>query len=230
MPPELASLEGLDCRILLRDGPRPEIVLQPDMTQAIAVLELVWDRLTALLSLVGGIGDLPLQEFDLVLLPASSHYGKPVLAFADALRAGAQLGMTGMLPVVPGACDDEESDDGGPLGRLVVSLGTLAGRRVGLGSVLAPRFGAMLARLGGSNGAFPCTSPEEEIIRHLWEETCGPSAGINALLAASNEDRARQALRQIIGQYRDWQEHPERHECTGVPAEMDRSLYLGGRR
>ena len=34
LPPEVQELEGIECRLILRDGARPEIVIQPDVSVA----------------------------------------------------------------------------------------------------------------------------------------------------------------------------------------------------
>ena len=45
LPVELAILEGIACRLSLRDGLVPEIVLQPDLLVVMPVFEKLWSLL-----------------------------------------------------------------------------------------------------------------------------------------------------------------------------------------
>ncbi len=80
LPSPLRDLTGLPCRIGLRDGLRPEIVLAPDLRPARDALARLWALLTTALS--GPAGELPLAEIGIAMLPDP---GLERLGWADAL-------------------------------------------------------------------------------------------------------------------------------------------------
>ena len=45
LPAELRDLVGLPCRIVLRDGSRPDIVLQPDLQRALIAFATLWQAM-----------------------------------------------------------------------------------------------------------------------------------------------------------------------------------------
>lgn len=84
LPSRLRDLTGLSCRITLRDGLRPEIVLVPDLRPARQALQALWTRLAAALDLPQG--PLPLAETGIALRPD----GAPArLAWTDGLLLAA---------------------------------------------------------------------------------------------------------------------------------------------
>jgi hypothetical protein len=210
LPPELASLEGVDCRILLRDGARPEVVLEPNLAPAVVVFAQVWARLRSLLSLAGDIGEFPGQELDVVLLPTQRPdpegafgSGRPALAYSQAWQ-------------VSQGANSERS--GAALAGVVTPLATVAGQRLGLSGVVAATFGAALAWLAlpaGPQRAADAESFEHGVARRIWLETYGPSAPpLGVLVPQGDEPQARQALQRIISQFRRWQERPDQHELA----------------
>ena len=46
LPPALQTFTGLGCRVVVRDGLHPEIVLQPDFADAWSYLEALWKKLS----------------------------------------------------------------------------------------------------------------------------------------------------------------------------------------
>ncbi len=83
LPPVLQTFTGLGCRVVLRDGLQPEIVLQPDFADAWSYLQSLWDKLSLALGSHESIGDLAPSDFMLTLLPPRhSQRGLP-LAYAD---------------------------------------------------------------------------------------------------------------------------------------------------
>jgi hypothetical protein len=82
MPAELRDLVGLPCRIILRDGSRPDIVLQPDMKGAIDGFSHLWR------GLAGALQDerepLRMRAFSFGLQPATGR-NAPYLCWRDGL-------------------------------------------------------------------------------------------------------------------------------------------------
>ncbi|MBI1879961.1 MAG: hypothetical protein HYR94_17375, partial [Chloroflexi bacterium] len=67
LPPQLQGLEGVECRLVVRDGPRPEIVLQPDLSAAQALLQELWQKLRLGLIEIREIGEFSSADFTLAL-------------------------------------------------------------------------------------------------------------------------------------------------------------------
>jgi hypothetical protein len=100
LPGELRRLVGLPCRILLHDGERPDIVLQPDLTRARQAFAQLWQALSQVL--LGGPApnspellspdlEFPAAAFVFGLLPRHGAPDSPYLCWQDglALAAGA---------------------------------------------------------------------------------------------------------------------------------------------
>jgi hypothetical protein len=204
LPPELAALEGMDCRIVLRDGARPEIVLEPDLSLAAAIFTRAWSCLCTLLRLAGDIGEFPTQECELALLPGQRHNGRPLLVYSDAwqVNQGHHLDAAGSQAARAAA-----------LAGLIAPLATIAGHRLGLVSALATAFGSAVAGLAAPAGQRFAGNPEDfaaDAARRIWDETCGPDARpLDVLAPQSQDNRAQRALLRIVSQFRAWQERPD---------------------
>jgi hypothetical protein len=70
LPAALRDLQGQPCRIALRDGIRPEIVLQPDLRAARGAFAGLWTRLAGALG--AAPRELPLGDLALRLAPAAT--------------------------------------------------------------------------------------------------------------------------------------------------------------
>jgi hypothetical protein len=87
LPGQLRGLVGLPCRIVLHDGERPDIVLQPDMARAREGFSALWAELA--LALLGEpVPPFPAPAFCFGLLP---RHGAPApyLCWQDGLALGA---------------------------------------------------------------------------------------------------------------------------------------------
>lgn len=87
LPSRLRALAGFPCRVSLRDGPRPEIVLEPDLADARDAFARVWPRLAAAI-LAGRAGSvamsLPLADLRIVMHPDGCAAAEtPMLAWFD---------------------------------------------------------------------------------------------------------------------------------------------------
>ena len=206
LPPELAALEGVDCRILLRDGARPGIVLEPDLAPAVVIFTRVWARLRFIVGLAGDIGDFPVQEFEVFVFPSSRHNGRPSLAYSQALQVSRRL---------QGLVSSRSSE---ALAGIVAPLATVAGVRLGLSGAIATAFGAALAWLATSSGAQQPAGTEgleHSVALRDWREVCGPGAPPLGVLTPQGDDtRTQLALQRIVSQFRRWQEHPDQHELA----------------
>ena len=94
LPAGLRDLVGLPCRVILRDGSRPDIVLQPDLRHALAAFKTVWhamgaavvpdDAKTSIMPVA-----LPLGEFAFGLQPRATGGEMPYLCWRDGLALAA---------------------------------------------------------------------------------------------------------------------------------------------
>ena len=85
LPALLQFLEGVECRLVVRDGPRPEIVLQTDLSPAQDLLQELWQKLRQGLGEIEDLGDFSPSDFSLALFPPRHWQERPPLAYADAL-------------------------------------------------------------------------------------------------------------------------------------------------
>ncbi|NKC33765.1 hypothetical protein, partial [Falsiroseomonas selenitidurans] len=88
LPAVFRGLAGLPCRVALRDGLRPELVLQPELGPARAAFTRLWDMLAAAMALEPAAP--PLADCALTLWPATeAPAAVPRLAWADGLALAA---------------------------------------------------------------------------------------------------------------------------------------------
>lgn len=196
LPVQLQGLEEVECRLIVRDGARPEIVLQPDLATARAVFQDLWQNIRVGLGEAGEIGDFDVSDFTLALFPPQHWHVRPPLAYADALavlhqRAGREQRTPEALP------------------RLIAFLTVAAAYRLGLQGGLALAFGEVVAYLLIGNLA-PSGSDFERGLAHriFWGDN--PSAhNDDVLLNEHVWQAARPGLHRVLNQFRIWQDAPE---------------------
>lgn len=240
LPPELTPLEGVVCNILLRDGARPEIVLKPELTPAALIFARVWNRLRVLLSKAGEIGEFPVPDVDVCLLPSTATATmngaavRPTLVYSYALLVGQGLVMN--WPVATAEFRVHYPVDGIPdtvrkaLAGLVYPLACVAGSRLGLVGEVTNTFGHVVALLAlpivqdasGANviDGLPVAADgrfEVSWSQQLWLETCGHNMlPLGVLTSQTNDSAAQLAMQRIVSQFRAWQEHPERRQSARI--------------
>ena len=198
LPVELAVLEGIACRLDLRDGLAPEIVLQPDLQTIMPVFEKLWDLLGLGLEQIGEIGDFSEGDYGFGLFRASKLGAMPGLAYADALLVHRSLVTNAEMP--PHALD--------AFARIVESMAAVAGGRLGISGELAVLFGNQIAYLvsGETIGA------RDAFARSLASQSQGAprDAGWcrNLPLSADNWRRAQNGLMRLYDQFISWSNDP----------------------
>lgn len=213
LPTQLQVLEGVECRLSVRDGTRPEIVLQPDISTAQVVFHTLWQRLALGLREVGDIGDFSPADFTLALFSPIHWEERPPLTYADALAVLAQRA-------------NPSSSQTEALSRLLTFLAVVAGHRLGLRSALALAFGDAVAYLLTDIAVGLGTDFERGMaFRLFWEgERRRPLSG--SPFDEQIWQEARVALRRVYEQFRAWQEAPEAYVTAraqwyrGLAAEM----------
>lgn len=85
LPPEMNALEGIECRLVLCDGARPELVIQPDVSLAEIIFTELWDQLRVAFRQIGDIGEFTLSDFNVSFLPPRHWHDRPPLSYRDGL-------------------------------------------------------------------------------------------------------------------------------------------------
>jgi len=198
LPVELAVLEGVACRLYLRDGLAPEIVLQPDLQDIMPVFEKLWDLLRLGLEEIDEIGDFSEADYSFGLFRAAKLGTMPTLAYTDALLIHHSLGTVGeAAPLVLEA-----------FARVIESMAAVAGSRLGLPDNLVALFGNQVATLvsGETIGA------RDAFARSFASRSSDTShdAGCcrNAPLSTDNWRRAQHALMGVYDQFKSWGNDP----------------------
>jgi hypothetical protein len=211
LPTQLQVLEGVECRLMVRDGPRPEIVLQPDISAAQSIFHMLWQKLRLGLGEIDELGDFSPADFTLALFPLPHWQERPPLAYADALavlrwRAG------------------QEDQAPEALTRLLAFLAVAAGYRLGLNGALALAFGDAVAYLVIGTPAGLGTDFERGMAhRTFWGESrAQPPPG--SPLDDQVWQQARPGFRRVYEQFRTWQENPEAY--TGAREKWYRALTV----
>lgn len=131
LPSELRDLVGVPCKVTLRDGNRPDIVLRPDLQRVHDALERLWQPMVQIL-LPDAPTPFPTAAFTYGLQPRSGGYG-PYLCWRDGLA------LAGVEPY-----------DASAVSRTLSAFAQAMAGDIGIAPALAPGFGAACgARLTG---------------------------------------------------------------------------------
>jgi len=232
LPAEMQALEGVECRLVLRDGARPEIVLQPDVSVAEAVFAELWERLHIAFAKIGDIGDFSLADFDVGLFPARHWRDKPPLSYQDALvihryRQAAR-------PAFGGEMETEKQEARGMRGRprrekagpgrfppeagvthVVTFLAVGAAYRLGLEGRFALAFGVVVGYLVSGMSAGHGADFERDVALALFEgEERKDVARIGSLFNKERWEEAQDGFTRVFDRFRQWQENPGEYEAA----------------
>ena len=196
LPPLLASLEGIECRFALRDGPQPEIVLQPDLSAVQSLFHTLWQQLRLGLGEIDDIGDFSPADFTLTLFPPRHWQERPPLAYTDALT---------ILQHRIGQKDDQPE----ALARLFAFLSVAAGQHLELVGVLALAFGDAVAYLITGRSAGLGTDFERGMAQGTFREAGGQVLPLVYPFDDQAWQLARPKFRLVHQQFRLWQENPQ---------------------
>jgi len=200
LPTELHILEGVNCRLMVRDGVRPEIVLQPDLSMAHVVFEDLWGKLRLGLGESGEIGEFSLADYKLSLLPCNLWQFRPPLCFVDALAVS---------PGRPGS----SSDGAEAFSRLLAGLAVGAAYRLGLVGTLALAFGDALAYLLTSISPGLGTDFERGMAHLAFGEN-RPAGPLEPFSDDRVWRRARPGLQRVYEEFSAWQRNPEAYQLA----------------
>lgn len=227
LPIDLEGLEDVECRLILRDGPRPEVALQPDVSAAVDFFGQLWLKLRKGLGEIAEIGEFSAGEYSLALFPPAHWQERPPLAYADAFAILREDG-----PVTQQRTE--------ALARLIAFLGIGAAYRLALRPPIALGFGDGLAHIfAGTPAGLGMDFERVTAYRLFWAE--GPPQLPGSPLDDMVWQWSRPGLKRVYEQFRAWQDTPEAYAAVrdrwdkamavevGVSIETVES-YLGQRR
>lgn len=215
LPPAFRGLAGVPCRVALRDGLRPELVLQPDLAAARTAFGRLWTLVTQAMDIEGGA--LPLAECAITLWPAAEAPGAmPRLAWADGLVLAGTPPHAGLA-----------------LARSTAALAQLAALRRGIAAGLAPDFGAACGHALGGAVVHPALQSACDIgAAHLAAAGFAPDPALVLAAEDAGGDAFRRAalprLQLLAEQHLDWTDDPARHAAVMVAWRRGVALELSG--
>jgi hypothetical protein len=222
LPPALQPFTGLGCRVVVRDGLQPEIVLLPDLESVHSLLRTLWQKLSLALGASETLDDFNPGAFTLTLLP-SQHWQRGLpLAYADALslmRRG----------------EERTADDLDSLARILSVLVAAIGRGRGLDHSLALGFGDAVAYAVTQTSAGFGTDFERSMAAGVSGQTRLDRSSPVFPLDDEFWLEWEPALRRIYQQFRVWQNNPGQHEaarqqwyrahqCESLPSRAERRV------
>jgi hypothetical protein len=205
LPALLQVLEGVTCRLMVRDGTRPEIVLHPDLSAAQDLFRVLWQKMGLGLGEIGELPDFSMADFTLALFPPRHWQDHPPLAYADALAVLQQRGLADSPGSAPSRNGNRDTRAEEALCRLLAFLAVTAGYHLGLQGAFAMAFGDAVAYLVTSNSAGLGADFERGMAHRLfWGEDRA-----RQLHGSPFEDQvwqwARPAFRRVYDQFLNWQ-------------------------
>lgn len=195
LPAQLQGLEEVECHLTVRDGSRPEIVLQPNTAGVQSLFADLWQKLRLGLREAGETGDFVLADFTLALFPPPHWHERPPLSYIDGFtvlhhRAGQERRVEA-------------------LARLVAFLAVAAAYRLGLEKHLALAFGDAVAYLITGNVVGLGTDFERGMADRLFCSEHASSETLGSPLEEQTWQQAQAGLSRIYEHFRAWQDNPE---------------------
>ena len=220
LPPALQTFTGLGCRVVVRDGLQPEIVLQLDLAKAKSLLEALWQKLSLALGASESVDDFTPSAFMLTLLPPRHWQRGLPLAYADVFcltRSGENWG----------------TGDSEALARLLSVLGAAIGGALGLQQAFALGFGDAVAYVITQASAGFGTDFERSMAAGLSQRA---QLSRRPLVSPLDDEfwlECEPALQRIHEQFLSWQNNPDQYDtarqqwyralqCESIPGCVER--------
>ena len=196
LPPEMQVLEGIECRLLLRDGARPEIVIQPDISIAKIVFMDLWERLRIALHAIGDIGPFTMSDFTVSFLPPRYWQERPPLSYQDALA-------------IYRAHQGRFQVDAIGLSQVATFLSVGAAYHLGLHGRYALLFGMIMGYLVSGKFSAHSVDFEQETILHWLSDPAGPAPlMLDPIFETGEWEQTQTGIKRICDQLRAWQDDP----------------------
>jgi len=219
----LQVLEGTKCQLLVRDGPRPEIVLQPDLSAAQDIFQKLWNKIQIGLGEIGDLPDFSLADFTPTFFLFQHWQERPPLSYSDALIIHQQQEQR--VSSSSSHSDDAKNQSAGDedaLARVLASLIVNAGYDLGLQSRIAVAFGDSLAYLVTAIPTSLGADFERGMAHRLfWGESCLPRP-FSHPFEDHDWKEARSGFKKVYDQFLAWQETPT--TCTVARDQWYRAL------
>lgn len=206
LPVEVKALVGIECEIILQDGVRPQIVLQPDLSVAQALFIEPWGMLRRGLGAAGDIGEFAMGDFNVALLPPRHWHERPPLTYNDALT---------LQGYIEQKAPSTRIQNSAALLHLITFLAINAGYRLELKGQLVIAFGDALGYLvtgtsGGHGSEF-----EQDAALAAYGAGQRPVAGQIAALSIDGDwTAAQEGLRRVYELFAAWQADPAEYEAA----------------
>jgi hypothetical protein len=216
LPVQLSMLQGVMCRLVMRDGARPELVLEPELGEAQSFFRDMWEKLALGLAKVDEIGDFSAAAFELTLFSSAHASERPPLTYVDGLAALRERVVVG----VGGAGTPELDAAREALARVLGALGAAAAQRLGLAHALALAFGDAVAYVMTGVPAGWGTEYERAVAHRAFRDEIAAAAWSNSGRPsfAPFEDSAWRAaqlgLARVFEQHRIWQAEPAYYQAA----------------
>jgi len=219
----LQFLEGTNCQLIVRDGPRPEIVLQPDLSAAQDLFQTLWHKIQAGLAEIGDLPDFSLTDYTPTFFSLQHWQDRPPLSYSDALLILQQQEQhaTAPWPYADNA-KNHQAGSGDALARLLSALGVNAGYCLGLKGRISIAFGDSLGYLVTANPTGLGVDFERGMAHRLfWGEGSLPRPFPHPF-DTQDWQQARPGFRKVFDQFQAWQETP--NTCTIARDQWYRAL------
>ena len=215
LPPALQAFTGLGCRMVVRDGLQPEIVLQPDLAKTRSLLEALWRKLSLALGAPDLADDFTPGAFALTLLPPRHWQRGLPLAYADIL-------------CLARSSEDWNENDQQALARILSVLTAAIGQALGLQKTFAFAYGDAVAFVVTQVTAGFGTDFERSMAADFSRQARLSRRPVISPLEEAFWLECEPALRRIFRQFLFWQENPAQYDtarqqwyralqCEGVP-------------
>ncbi len=201
LPPALQPFTGLGCRVVVRDGLQPEIVLQPDLAEVRSLLKTLWHRLSIALGTSESTGEFEPSAFVFVLLPPRHWQRGLPLAYADIVH----LMHSG---------EERAAGDPEALARILSALAAAIGRTLGLQASFAFGFGDAVAYAVTQVAAGFGSDFERSMTAGLCRQAQLGERPPGSPLEEEFWHECEPALRRIYEQFRAWQNKPSQYEAA----------------
>jgi hypothetical protein len=214
LPVAFRGLAGLPCRLELRDGLRPEIVLQPELRSARAAFARLWSLLATAIG-ADVTAHPPLADAFVTLWPGAARPGhQPALAWSDGLALAAPA-----------------PHDAAPVARSISAFATLLAPSLGIADRLAAGFGVAAGFVLAGHAAPGAEAACDIAAALAARDGMAPGAPLAATGDALSADFARAAARvlePLRDAHLDWTADPPRHAALLAAWRRGVALELGG--
>lgn len=206
LPVEMQALEDIECDIVLKDGIKPEIILQPDLSVMQGLFTKLWCMLRVGLGGAGDIGDFALGDFNVRFFPPRHWHHRPPLSYEDALE---------VLSCFERGLPSEQVQGRAAFQRLMTFLAIGAAYRLELKGRLAVAFGdAMGYLVTGIEGGHGSGFEQEAALNAFGQGEPLMPGRIESLSIDGEWQAAQGGLKRVYDLFVGWLERPGEYQAA----------------